>query len=224
MRSRALLPLAVLAALAFAACDDGDTYPAYEADETYPLSAMALSARDLPADFESVLEETLDNGQTALLFNEPEADTLTRQMDAQGRLQGHIAVFLGNLAIVQSQSTLFTSVDAADQSLRSFCDLQQFDPSETTDFQEIRVPSLGDASTGLVVFQRGEGSTFVAQAVCFRTGRVVHSVLRSSPEGIENLAVTLQLAHDLLRRVDAAYEAIEDPSDVPAPTDDEGEG
>ncbi len=205
---RALLFLPLTLAMAAAACSD-DGYTVHSDDAVYPLEAMALLLDDLPPDMEEQFVQTLTNRQTAELFSDLDVDARVRQMDAQGRLRGHLAVYLGDFTLIQSQSTLFTSIDAADRSLAVLCDLQQFDASETTEVSDLRVPALGDASTGLTIIQRNPGGALIGQVVCFRTGRVVHSVLRLSPQGIEDLSLTYQLARSLLRRVDAAYAQLE---------------
>ena len=215
---RALVTAAALSLLGLVtACGDSEaSYPDFDDDE-FPIDQMVLTVADVPET--GMIElgtSAFDNAEAAETFaaEGDDIDARERQLEAQGRIRSFVSVFgweqpvehLGRIQNVFSQSTLFADEDSAEQSLKEFCDLQQYDPSATNDIQTLVVPQIAESSSGLqiklVQEQLGESTDTV---VCFRTGRVVHSVVRSGFDGTQDLGATISLARTLLRRVDLAY-------------------
>ncbi|HET7738187.1 MAG TPA: hypothetical protein VFK32_06395 [Tepidiformaceae bacterium] len=230
MRFRTLtLSLLIPGALFALACgNDGRSYPQGLGDDEYDLASMALTEADVPAGMVEALAQEFDNEVTAQTFQEDDPEAKVRELEAKGRLKGHITIFsyedpiqhLAKIGNIYSQSTLFTDADSARQSLREICDLQQY--AEAPQLEDILVPALGEGSVGFVVTTPADqlGVT-VDTVVCFRTGRVVHSIIASGLDGSQDLAETYRLARQMLERVDLAYDAI---GDAPAdPADDEDE-
>lgn len=213
------------ALLAFACGDDGRSYPQGLGDDEYDLASMALTEADVPEGMVEALAQEFDNEVTAQTFQEDDPEPKVRELEAKGRLKGHITIFsyenpiehLAKIGNIYSQSTLFTDSDSARQSLREICDLQQY--AEAPQLEDIIVPELGEGSVGFVVTTPADQlGISVDTVVCFRTGRVVHSIIASGLDGSQDLAETFRLARQMLTRVDLAYDAI---GDTPSATGDD---
>jgi hypothetical protein len=206
---------ALVAVLLLAACDDDSSYPSNHDDDAYDLEAMSLAESDVPRGMVSVFSQQFDNQDIADVFQEEDPEAKVRELDARGRLRSHIQIFswgstqdyvrnLARVSTIYSQSSLFVDEKAAAESMRELCDLQQYPRNRIVD--DLVVPKLADESTGLLI--RHDDDTFgelYDVAICFRTGRLVHSVVRSGLPGTEDVRESLRLARIMLRHVEAAY-------------------
>lgn len=223
MVPRALLTGAILLILASAAaCDDSQDFPVYEDDAEYNLGAMSLAPEDLPSGWVQVIDDEFDNETTAVQFvDELEPDieeavaALQRQLEAKGRKKAHVTVYqredpaaaLADYSIIYSQSTLFSDPDSARSSLREVCDLQQYTSAQ--ELRDLLVPAIGEGAVGFEVTLSDPNSGIVTRdtVVCFRTGRIVHSVVTSGFGGSEDFRSTYAYAARMEDRVAAAYDS-----------------
>ncbi len=214
-----LLGLSAAAAVYYWQSRDGDegaaSYPVDRDDTDYDLEAMSLEDIDVPEGMESVLDEEFDNEEVAQTFQEADPEAKRLELEALGRRKARVQIYswttqaqyienLAKLSNIYSQSTLFQSEEKAGQSLRLLCDLQQYPPNRQV--EEFKVPRLAQESTAFTITH--EDATFsklVDTAICFRTGRIVHSVIRSGLQGTEDREDTIRLARAMLRRVDEAF-------------------
>lgn len=210
----------ILVFAAAAACEEDKPYPADRADEEYDLAAMALADEDLPGGWEQVINDEFDNAVTAQQFVdeldpdvEAATEALERQLEAKGRVKAQVTVYqredpasmLAAYSLVYSQSTLFRDAEAARSSLREVCDLQQY--REAQQLRDLLVPALGEGSVSFEVTLVDESSGIVSRdtVICFRTGRIVHSIVTSGFAGSEDFGATYTYATRMAERVDAAY-------------------
>ena len=213
----ALLP--VLAALCFAllsACGGGEEFPAGLPDDAYALQAMLLDQRDLPLAMDEERTETFDNAEWAQLFDVDDLRAKRNQLDARGRINGAVRVFswedpfqhLGLPTLITVQSTLYEDAAAAEASLSLFCGTL-IDERTAIDVTEFWVDALGDGVQGLIVGEQTEGvGRIIETLVCFRTGRVVHTVLQNGLDGTADIALNVRIARRMLERVRAVFEGL----------------
>jgi len=141
------------------------------------------------------------------------------QLDAQGRIRGHLSVFtwdepvehLGRIQEIESHSTLYADEDAASRAIRqSACGLLIADDKL---IEEFAVPSIANESTG---FFNEEEIDFLGKSVdtvvCFRTGRIVHAILQNGLDGTQDIDVSVELAKRMLTYVDASFDGEERPA------------
>lgn len=190
----------------------GDEYAVGLPDEDYDLGAMALQEEDTSGYIRDS-DRPSDNEEFALLFDTDDTDAKKRQLDATGRIRGHMAFFYqdpvddyGQPLVFYSSSTLYVDDVAARESIRTTCGL----PIEiTTDVHEFRVPRIGDEAAG---FTTVEEDPFSHVNICFRTGRVVHAIVLRGLRGVEDLSLSVRLAQRMLKHVDAAFAGDTPPS------------
>lgn len=204
--------------------DDGEDYPADLPDDQYDLASMGLQEADMPEGivinqpiqdelaFGQVVGEGIEfsNADWAQILDQEDPETKERQLDALGRIRNHVRFFeaqplrYGFPVQYSTQSTLFTDVPSAIESLRTDCDTVQ-DPTLTVTDLEIR--TIGDQSTAFYVLTpTAEVGNIIETVVCFRTGRIVHSISQQGFEGTERLEVQLGLADEMLDNVEAAFD------------------
>lgn len=213
-RTTAALAL-LLAVPAFAACDSGRDYPGDRGDGEYDLAAMALQASDLPPGFaqEEIPDPVFDNVDWSLVFDTDDPGGKEAQLTAQGRLTNHVAAFsateLGPVFAVTNVSTLYADDDAARKALEQFaCGLPI---NDSVQLDPLLVPDIADGSTGFLVPLDSTGASgLVDTTICFRTGRIVHAIQQTSIPGVEDLALSVRLAHRMLDHVDAAFDKLDE--------------
>ena len=191
--------------------DDGTAYPLALDDADYDLPAMGLTMEDLPTGFKLANEQDFDNAAWAEALDQEEPEAKQRQLVALGRVRNYVRFFqvgdpithLGHPFQYASQSSLFVDETSAIESMRTQCDLPY---DQTVSIKDVRVPSLADQSTSFLVTTRTEelGET-VDTVICFRTGRIVHSIAQRGLEGTEDLEFTIRLAKTMLKRVDGVF-------------------
>lgn len=203
--------------------DDGETYPLDLPDDQYDLAAMGLEEADMPEGMviNQPIQEELAFGQVvgegiefsnedwAQVLDQEDPEAKARQLDALGRIRNHVRFFeaqplrYGYPVQYSTQSTLFTDVDSAVESLRTDCDTVQ-DP--TLSVTDIEIRKIGDGSTAFsVLTPTDEVGNIIETVVCFRTGRIVHSISQQGFEGTERLEVQLGLADKMLDNVEASF-------------------
>lgn len=219
-----LLSLAVSGALLGAGCQDGDrSYASERDDDDYDLAAMQLTQTDMPFDaMELSVTDAFGNEEWAQLFTtrDPLLDVEQKliQLEAQGRIQGHLSVFtwddptrnLGKILQVESHATLFEDAEAASDAMRTrACGLLINDDRPLDPFD---VPEVADESAGFFhESDIGMLGTAVDTVVCFRTGRLVHAILQNGLDGTQSIDKTVALAERKLEYVDAAFEGQDPP-------------
>jgi hypothetical protein len=216
--------VAVGAALLFVACNgSGPNYAKTVDDDKVDLESMALQDADMPAGMTRVQEKGFNNDEwsQALPTDDPEgAKTL---LDAQGRLRNFVALFswdnpnfhLGRTVLITTQSTLYVDADAASKA--KTCDLRI---SDTDPIEDFKVPHLGDQSFGFFVNQdHPDFGSLVDTTICFRTGRVMHSIQLTGLDGTQDISLAVRLATRMLARVDGVYEGKPLPTDSPLATE-----
>jgi hypothetical protein len=207
------LPFLVGAALLLGGCA-GASYTVDRPDGDYDLEAMALVDDDMPTGYLERNSHVYDNQAWAEFVDQENPEAKQRQLDALGRVSGATKVFgqdnpgehLGHAYLLVAQSTLYTSVSAAQKSLKKFCDVavDEKDPTE-----EFKVTGVGDEASGFQsTSQVNNFGDSIDTVVCFRTGRIVHAVITSGLDGTQDVALVVKLAKKMLARVDAAFDAI----------------
>jgi hypothetical protein len=176
------------------------------------------------------LAEDFDNDQWAQVTGADDPEGKKAQLDAQGRLRGHVSLFtrddpstqLAKALSITSQSTLYTDEKAAEESTHSLCGLLV---DETGPVEAFAVPDLGDESTGFFVTTVGNGSgTSVDTTICFRTGRIVHAVVQTGFNGSQDVALSVRLAQRMLAHVNDAFDGKAPPSvDITPPAEESPE-
>lgn len=214
-----LLPL--LAALGLgllsACATEEEAFRADLPDDAYPLEAMLLSLDDLPIAMDNANTNTFDNPSWAQLFNEENLRGKITQLDARGRVTGAMREFswsgsfaLGGPAFITVQSTLYSDVEAAEDSLSLFCGAL-VDERGATDFTEFWVASIGDGAQGLLLGEQVEGlGRLVKTMVCFRTGRVVHAVAQNGLDGSQDIALSVRIAHRMYDQVRTVFAELDE--------------
>ncbi|MFN0096800.1 MAG: hypothetical protein ACKVVT_18740 [Dehalococcoidia bacterium] len=202
--------------------DDGSSYPLALDDDEYDLEAMVLRNKDLPEGMVLVQRNGFDNPDWAELTGPDDPEGKLAQLEAQERVRSHVSFFswpdgpiqhLGRVLSITSQSTLYASEDAAQESLegRALCGLL-LDPNG--DSRDFRVPDLGDGAVGFFVTEVDDDlGKSVDTVICFRTGRIVHGLIQSGLDGTEDIAQAVRLARKMFVRVENAYDGVEDPLD-----------
>ena len=207
MRTTALL---LGAMLLFSACDSGRNYPE-KGDDQYDLKAMALTAADLPAGFteQDLGEGDFDNAAWAEFFGVDDIEAKQAQLDAQKRVKSRVSSFapdeLGKLFHITAISTLYENPESATDSAAKFaCGLPIDDKQPLSPFS---VPTIGQGANGFFVDTQTEsGLHLVDTTICFRTGRVLHSIQQTSLPGTEDIALAVRLAEKMKDHVDAFYD------------------
>lgn len=210
LRIPAAVALGTLFLFAAAACKSDRTY-SNKPDDQYDLSAMSLSADDLPAGFDDagLPDHVFDNTQWADVLGATDAAGKAAQLDAQGRIKSYVAVYqaakLGRILSITSISTLYKDVQSATDSEKQYACGGPID--EKTPLDTFAVPHMGDHSSGFVSQQdRGNGQSFSDTNFCFRTGRIVHVVQQTSLPGVEDLALNVRLARVMLQHVNDSFD------------------
>ena len=217
-----LTTLPVLAALGLAllaACASEQEFATELPDDAYPLEDMLLDLDDLPLRMDDQNTSTFDNGDWAQLFDVDDLRGKVNQLEARGRINAAVREFSWTSAFplagpwfITVQSTLYTDVDAARDSLSLFCGTVT-DERTATDVSEFWVADIGDGVQGLILGEQVEGpGRIVETIVCFRTGRVVHAVLLQGLDGSEDIALSVRIARRMYEHVSAVFEDIEPPS------------
>jgi len=208
--------VAAAAALLFAACDDGPNYAKRMGDDEVNLEAMVLDSSDMPVGIVRVPNAHPDfflggndNETWAEALPSDDPERTKSLLDAQGRLRNYRALFswdnpnlhLGRTVLITTQSTLY--VDAASATKAKTCDLRISDTDQIEDF---KVPHMGEQSFGFFVQQDNPDlGSLVDTTVCFRTGRVMHSIQLTGLDGTQDIALAVKLAEKMLVRVDAVF-------------------
>ncbi len=225
------------AALAAAACggDGSVDYDVDFGDSEYDLAAMQIGEGDLPelvrptanrTGLTLVVEDSFTNDEWAHAFESqiPEivATQKVVQLEAQGRINGHLALFtwrnptehLGKVQQVESHAMLYRDAESAANaiSLRA-CGLIVADSQPLEQFD---VPPIADESAGYsFTTQVGAGEFSLGMAretvVCARTGRLVHAIVQYGLEGTTSEEVGVELMRRKLGYVDAAFEGKDPP-------------
>jgi hypothetical protein len=216
--------LLVLGISLLAAGCGGSTYHTNRADDAYDLEAMALTDADLPAGIAEKQARSFDNEEWANVLDDVNPEAKKNQLDALGRLRSAAKVFswetplehLGRSYQITSQSTLFTSVKAAQDSLKKLCDLPIDDKNP---IEEFKVSGVGDEAAGFfVIEQLPNFGTSIDTAICFRTGRIVHAIVASGLDGTQDIGGGVRLAKKMLIHIDAAFEAKSTATKAPGDT------
>jgi hypothetical protein len=219
------IALMALAAFLLAGCRGGGsrTYPVDLPDEDHDLPAMQVSENDMPFEgMQLAIADSFTNEEWARAFatQNPLLDYEQKviQLDAQGRVLGHLALFswpdptrnLGKILQVESHAIIYRDEEAASNaiSLRA-CGLLIGDDRPLEPFD---VPRVADESAGF--FHRsdfGMLGTAVDTIVCFRTGRLVHAVVQNGLDGTQNIERAVEMAQRKLQYVDAAFDGTDPP-------------
>ena len=219
LRLTTLPVLAALGLVLLAACASEQEFATELPDDAYPLEDMLLDLDDLPLRMDDQNTSTFDNGDWAQLFNVDDLRGKVNQLEARGRINAAVREFSWTSAFplagpwfITVQSTLYTDVDAARDSLSLFCGTVT-DERTATDVSEFWVADIGDGVQGLILGEQVEGpGRIVETIVCFRTGRVVHAVLLQGLDGSEDIALSVRIARRMYEHVSAVFEDIEPPS------------
>ncbi|MEO6398842.1 MAG: hypothetical protein ABIP13_10280 [Tepidiformaceae bacterium] len=207
LRTTALL---VGAMLIFSACESNRSYPE-KGDAEYDLKAMALTASDLPAGFteQELGEDDFDNEAWAEFYGVDDVEAKKAQLDAQKRVRSRVSTFqpkeLGKLFRITAISTLYENNQSATDSAAKFaCGLPIDDKEPLSPFA---VPTIGDAANGFFVDTQTEsGLRLIDTTICFRTGRVLHSVQQTGLPGTEDVALAVRLAEKMRDHTDAFFD------------------
>ncbi|MBI5949737.1 MAG: hypothetical protein HY875_16485 [Chloroflexi bacterium] len=207
------LPFALGATLLFAACGSGTSYNTDRDFSEDELEAMALTDDDMPAGVFAQDATAFTNEDWAAEFpSVQDEDGLALQataLDSQGRVAGFRTILawdspiahLGHPYLYRTHSTVFSTVEKAREAIALYCDLPI---DETNPLKEFAVPKIGEESVGLQVAEElPDFGTSVDTIVCFRTGRIVHSVVQSGLEGTSDISLSVRLAERMLAHVDA---------------------
>ena len=219
LRLTTLPVLAALGLVLLAACASEQEFATELPDDAYPLEDMLLDLDDLPLRMDDQNTSTFDNGDWAQLFDVDDLRGKVNQLKARGRINAAVREFSWTSAFplagpwfITVQSTLYTDVDAARDSLSLFCGTVT-DERTATDVSEFWVADIGDGVQGLILGEQVEGpGRIVETIVCFRTGRVVHAVLLQGLDGSEDIALSVRIARRMYEHVSAVFEDIEPPS------------
>ena len=219
LRLTTLPVLAALGLVLLAACASEQEFATELPDDAYPLEDMLLDLDDLPLRMDDQNTSTFDNGDWAQLFDVDDLRGKVNQLEARGRINAAVREFSWTSAFplagpwfITVQSTLYTDVDAARDSLSLFCGTVT-DERTATDVSEFWVADIGDGVQGLILGEQVEGpGRIVETIVCFRTGRVVHAVLLQGLDGSEDIALSVRIARRMYEHVSAVFEDIEPPS------------
>lgn len=222
--------------------DNGVNYDVDIPDDEFDLAAMQIVEADLPAELregggnpglELVVEDAFSNEEWARAFEAqiPEilADQKLTQLEAQGRINGHLALFtwqnptehLGKIQQVESHAMLYRDAESAANAIAlRACGLIVADSQQLDQFD---VPQLADESAGFsftTSVGAGEFSLGLARetVVCARTGRLVHAIVQYGLDGTPDEELGVELMRRKLDYVDAAIEG----RDPPAAEDSEG--
>ena len=202
-----------------AACASEQEFATELPDDAYPLEDMLLDLDDLPLRMDDQETRSFDNEDWAQLFDVDDLRGKVNQLKARGRINAAVREFswasafpLAGPWFITVQSTLYTDVDAARDSLSLFCGTVT-DERTATDVSEFWVADIGDGVQGLILGEQVEGpGRIVETIVCFRTGRVVHAVLLQGLDGSEDIALSVRIARRMYEHVSAVFEDIEPPS------------
>ena len=208
------LPFALGAALLFAACGSSTEYNTDRDFSDDELEAMALTDGDVPAGMFGQDWAAYTNEDWAAEFptvqDEEGLAIQKTALDSQGRVTGFRTILawespiahLGRPYLFRTHSTVFADVAAAKEAVALYCDLPI---DETSPIKEFRVPKLGDESVGLQVEEElPDFGTSIDTIVCFRTGRIVHSVVQSGLDGTSDISLSVRLAKRMLTHVEDA--------------------
>ncbi len=208
------LPFVLGAALLFAACGSSTEYDTDRDFSDDELEAMALTDKDMPAGVFGQDWAAFTNEDWAAEFPsvQDEEGLAIQQtaLDGQGRVTGFRTILswespiahLGRPYLYRTHSTVFADVAAAREAVALYCDLPI---DETSPMKEFQVPKIGEESVGLQVMEElPDFGTSVDTVVCFRTGRIVHSVVQSGLEGTSDVSLSVRLARRMLTHVEDA--------------------
>lgn len=225
--------------------EDSVDYDVETPDDEYDLAAMQIAEGDLPEQVRAsggspglmlVVEDSFTNEEWARAFEAqiPEivATQKVTQLEAQGRINGHLALFtwqnptehLGKIQQVESHAMLYRDADAAANAIAlRACGLVVADSQQLDQFD---VPSIADESAGFsFTTQVGAGEFSLGLAretvVCARTGRLVHAIVQYGLDGTTTEDVGVELMRRKLAYIDAAFEG-KDPPPAEGSEDSEG--
>lgn len=207
LRTSALLLGAIVL---LSACGGGRSYPE-KGDNEYDLKAMALTTADLPVGFtEQNLGETdFDNAAWAEFYGVDDVEAKQAQLAAQKRVRSRVSTFqpaeLGRLFRVTAISTLYENPQSASDSAAKFaCGLPINDKERLSPFA---VPTIGQEANGFFANTQTEsGLHLIDTTICFRTGRIIHSIQQTGLPGTEDVALAVRLAERMNEHVDAFFD------------------
>ncbi len=199
--------------------DGGGNFETNVADDQLDLAGMGLKNEDVPEGISFANEQEFDNATWAEALvdtnaPDPEAalEAKKRQIEAQGRVRGYVKFYqsenpiehLGRPFQFASQTSVFKDEQAAIDSIKDVCDLPLDGAGQVEDAE---VKKLGDESTAFYVTipsgELGLGN-FKDTIICFRTGKLVHSITQRGLDGTEDLELNVELAEVMLEHVKAA--------------------
>ncbi len=204
--------------------DDGENYPLNLGDDAYNLEAMGLREADMPQGivlsqplqeelaFGTVVGEGIEfsNADWAMVLDQEDPEAKENQLNALGRVRNHVRFFEANPlrygypVQYSTQSTLFDDVDSAVESLRTDCDTSR---DLSLPVNDLTIKKIGDQSTAFYVLSpTDEVGNIIETVICFRTGRLVHSVTQQGFEGTEDLGIAINLAIVMLDHVEDTFE------------------
>ena len=217
---RAFLPLTILPLIAalLSACGDEDAFPADLPDDAYPLEAMLLDLADLPVAMDSEATLPMPNAEWAQRFGVENLRGKVAQLEARGRVTGAWRRFSwsgqfprGGPWVIIVQSTLYTDVEAARDSLSLYCGAR-VDERAATDVIEFWTPAIGDGVQGLLIGEQLEDGLGIVRTIgCFRTGRVVHAIDQTGLDGSEDIGLSVRIARRMFEHVRAVFAELEPP-------------
>jgi len=207
LRTTALL---LGALILFPACSSDRSYPE-KGDADYDLKAMALSVGELPAGFkeQQLGEVEFDNAAWAEFYGVDDVEAKQAQLDAQKRVRSRVSTFqpaqLGKLFRISAISTLYENPQSASDSVTKFaCGLPIDDKEPLSPFS---VPKIGQQANGFFVDTETEsGLRLIDTTICFRTGRIVHSIQQTGLPGTEDVALAVRLAEKMNEHVNAFFD------------------
>ncbi|MEP7215337.1 MAG: hypothetical protein ABI782_03740 [Anaerolineaceae bacterium] len=207
LRTTALLMGALLVS---SACGSSRTYPE-KGDGDYDLKAMALTANELPTGFEEqdLGEVEFDNAAWAAFYGVDNVEAKQAQLDAQKRVRARVSTFqpaeLGKLFRITAISTLYENPQSASDSAAKYaCGLPIDDKEPLSPFA---VPRIGQEANGFFVDNVTEsGLHLIDTTICFRTGRIIHSIQQTGLPGTEDVALAVRLAEKMNEHVNAFFD------------------
>lgn len=192
------------------ACGGSRIYPE-KGDGDYDLKAMALTAAELPTGFgeQALGEGEFDNAAWAEFYGVDDVEAKQAQLDAQKRVRSRVSTFqpaeLGKLFRITAISTLYENPQsAADSAAKFACGLPIDDKEPLLPFA---VPRIGQEANGFFVDTKTEsGLHLIDTTICFRTGRIIHSIQQTGLPGTEDVALAVRLAEKMNEHVNAFFD------------------
>lgn len=228
---RALLTLALILTIALGAagCNDGDS-EARSADAETLLRSMVLAADDIGPGYSEAVSRFQTNEDAAKA--RPDSDAARRQYAGWGQVLTYNVqfsapstaelIFDSKIARVMNTVTLFDATGGAAQSLEAIRALPDVlvanflandaagaKVTETQLTRDIEFAARGDESfawrvSGEITFNTGLTTTFIADSVFLRVGRVTGNVTAVSLGQVPDRATLEALTDRLIERMRAA--------------------